>query len=99
MDVWNGETKFLRNRNATPLADLDAKSARFFRPEFSTTKLEHETPVPGILGIASLMASIPILATRRRAEEPEAKNAVKKGPTFASLGFVSGLEQCLARCN
>jgi hypothetical protein len=48
------------------------------RPEFLTTKLEHETyPVPGILGIASLMAGVAILATRRRAEEPEAKNAVK----------------------
>ena len=47
-------------------------------PEFSTTRLEHETyPVPGILGIASLMAGVAILATRRRAEEPEAKNAVK----------------------
>ena len=47
-------------------------------PEFLTTKLEHETyPVPGILGLASLMASVAILTTRRRAEEPEAKNAVK----------------------
>jgi len=45
-------------------------------PEFLTTKLEHETyPVPGI--IASLMASVAILATRRRAEEPVAKNAVE----------------------
>jgi hypothetical protein len=47
------------------------------QPESSTTKLEHETyPVPGILGIASLMASGAILATRRRGAEPEAKNAV-----------------------
>jgi len=47
-------------------------------PEFSTTRLEHETyPVPGILGIASLMAGAAILATRRRGAEPEAKNAVK----------------------
>jgi hypothetical protein len=46
-------------------------------PRFSTTKLEHETyPVPGILGIASLMAGVVILATRRRADEPEAKTAV-----------------------
>jgi uncharacterized membrane protein YczE len=46
--------------------------------EFLTTKLEHEVyPVPGILGIASLMAGAAILAKRRRAEEPEAKNAVK----------------------
>ena len=48
------------------------------QPESSTTKLEHETyPVPGILGIASLMASVAILATRRRAQGTEAKNAVK----------------------
>jgi hypothetical protein len=47
-------------------------------PGFSTTKLEHETyPVPGILGLVSLMASVAIVATRWRAEEPEAKNAVK----------------------
>jgi len=47
-------------------------------PEFLTTKLEHETyPVPGILGIASLMASVAIRATLRRAEESVAKNAVK----------------------
>jgi len=47
-------------------------------PEFSTTKLERETyPVPGILGIASLMAGAAILATRRRGAETEAKNAVK----------------------
>jgi hypothetical protein len=47
-------------------------------PEFLTTKLERETyPVPGILGIASLTASLAIFAARRRAEEPEAKNAVK----------------------
>ena len=37
------------------------------------------------------MASIAIFATRRRTEEPEAKNAIKQGPTFASLGFVLGL--------
>jgi hypothetical protein len=43
----------------------------------STTKVEHETyPMPGILGIASLMAGVAILATRRRADEPEAKTAV-----------------------
>jgi hypothetical protein len=47
-------------------------------PEFLTTKLEHETyPVPRILGIASLMASVAIRATLRRAEESVAKNAVK----------------------
>jgi hypothetical protein len=46
-------------------------------PGFSTTKLEHETyPVPGILGIASLLAGVVIVAMRRRAGEPEAKTAV-----------------------
>ena len=46
-------------------------------PAVSKTKPEHETyPVPGILGIASLMAGVVILATRRRADEPEAKTAV-----------------------
>jgi len=29
-DVWNGENKFRRNCNTAPLADLNAKSARFF---------------------------------------------------------------------
>jgi hypothetical protein len=47
-------------------------------PDFPTTKVEHETyPVPGILGMASFMGGVAILATRRRADEPEAKNAVK----------------------
>lgn len=47
-------------------------------PQFSTMKLEYETyPVPGILGIASLIAGVAILATRRRTDEPEARNAVK----------------------
>jgi hypothetical protein len=46
-------------------------------PGFSTTKLEHETyPVPGILGIASLLAGVAILTARQRADEPEAKTAV-----------------------
>ena len=46
-------------------------------PGFSTTKLERETyPVPGILGLASLMAGVAILASRRRADEPEAKTAL-----------------------
>ena len=46
-------------------------------PGFSTTKLERETyPVPGILGIASLMAGVAILARRRRADESEAKTAL-----------------------
>jgi hypothetical protein len=46
-------------------------------PGFSTTKLERETyPVPGILGMASLMAAVVILAKRRRADEPGAKTAV-----------------------
>ena len=47
-------------------------------PAFSTAKVAHETyPVPGILGVASLMAGLAVLAARRRADEPEAKNAVK----------------------
>jgi len=47
-------------------------------PGLSTTKVEHETyPVPGIiLSIASLMAGVVILATRRRADDPEAKAAI-----------------------
>jgi len=46
-------------------------------PEFLTTKLEHETyPVPGILGLVFLTAGVTILATRRRADELEAKSAV-----------------------
>ena len=46
-------------------------------PGLSTTKVEHETyPVPGILSIASLMAGGVILATRRRADDPEAKAAI-----------------------
>ena len=34
-------------------------------------------PVSGILGVASLIAGVAVFATRRRADEPEAKNAVK----------------------
>jgi hypothetical protein len=46
--------------------------------ETSTPKAEHKTnPVPGILGVASLTAGIVIFVTKRRADEPEAKNAVK----------------------
>jgi LPXTG-motif cell wall-anchored protein len=33
-------------------------------------------PVPGILGIASLMAGVVILARRRRADELEAKTTL-----------------------
>ena len=45
---------------------------------FSTAKVTHETyPVPGILGAASLMAGLAILATHRRADEPEAKTIVE----------------------
>jgi LPXTG-motif cell wall-anchored protein len=33
--------------------------------------------VSGILGVASLIAGVAVFATRRRADEPEAKNAVK----------------------
>jgi len=36
-------------------------------PAFSTAKVAHETyPVPGILGVASLMAGLAVLATSRR---------------------------------
>ena len=56
---------------------MTTKQAVTGPPGFSTRKLEHETyPVPGIIGIASLMAGVAILATRRRADEPEAKTAV-----------------------
>ena len=46
-------------------------------PESPTTKVGHETyPAPGILGLVCLTAGVAILATRRRADELEAKNAV-----------------------
>ena len=46
--------------------------------ESSTPKVEHKiNPVPGILGLASLTAGVGIFVTKRRADEPEAKNAVK----------------------
>jgi hypothetical protein len=46
-------------------------------PAFSTAKVAHETyPVPGILGVASLMAGLAVLATRRRADAPGAKTTV-----------------------
>jgi hypothetical protein len=46
-------------------------------PESPTTKVGHETyPAPGILGLMCLTAGVAILATRRRADELEAKNAV-----------------------
>ena len=46
--------------------------------ETSMPNVAHKTnPVPGILGVASLIAGVAIFATRRRADEPEAKNAVK----------------------
>lgn len=45
-------------------------------PESPTTKVGHETyPAPGILGLVCLTAGVAILATRRRADELEAKNA------------------------
>ncbi len=46
--------------------------------ESSITKAEHKTnPMAGILGIASLIAGIAIFSTARRADEPEAKHAIK----------------------
>jgi len=44
----------------------------------STPGAEQMTnPLPGILGLASLVAGVLIFVTRRRADEPEAKNAVR----------------------
>ena len=44
----------------------------------STPKAEHKTnPLAGILGVVILVGGIAILSTARRADEPEAKNAVK----------------------
>jgi len=46
--------------------------------ESSIPQVEHKTiPVAGILGIVALIAGIAIFATGRRADEPEAKQAVK----------------------
>jgi hypothetical protein len=46
--------------------------------ESSIPKVEHKTnPVTGILGLISLIAGAAIFATGRRADEPEAKHAVK----------------------
>ncbi|HWZ97246.1 MAG TPA: hypothetical protein VN025_05740 [Candidatus Dormibacteraeota bacterium] len=46
--------------------------------ESSTPKVERKTnPVPGILGVAPLAVGMVIFVTRRRADEPEAKNAVQ----------------------
>jgi hypothetical protein len=44
----------------------------------SVPAIERKTsPVAGILGLGSLIAGVAIFATRRRADEPEAKHAVK----------------------
>ena len=44
-------------------------------PKPPTAKVEHETyPAPGILGLVSLTAGAAIFATRRRADQPEAKD-------------------------
>jgi hypothetical protein len=49
-------------------------------PALSTAKVAHETyPVPGILGVASLMAALAVLATRRRADELGAKTRRRLG--------------------
>ena len=46
--------------------------------ESSVPAIERKTiPVAGILGIGSLIAGVAIFATRRRADEPVAKHAVK----------------------
>ena len=45
--------------------------------ESPITKIGHETyPAPGILGSMCLTAGVAILATRRRADELEAKNTL-----------------------
>jgi len=44
----------------------------------ATPRAEQMTnPLPGILGLASLVAGVLIFVTRRKADEPEAKNAVR----------------------
>ena len=46
--------------------------------ETSISKTEHKTnPMAGLLGVVSLIAGIAIFSTARRADEPEAKHAVK----------------------
>ena len=46
--------------------------------EAPTPKVEHRTsPAAGILGVISLIAGVGIFVTRRKADEPEAKYAVK----------------------
>ena len=46
--------------------------------ESSMPNVAHKTnAVSGILGVASLITGVAIFATRRRADEPEARNAVK----------------------
>lgn len=46
--------------------------------EAATPKVEHRTnPAAGILGVISLIAGVGIFVTRRKADEPEAKNAVR----------------------
>lgn len=44
----------------------------------STPIAKHKSiPAAGILGVMSLFAGVAILATRRRADEPNPKNAIK----------------------
>jgi hypothetical protein len=43
-DVWNGENKFRRNCNTAPLADLNAKSARFYSALVSAASQEVFAP-------------------------------------------------------
>jgi hypothetical protein len=44
----------------------------------SSPVVEHKTnPVAGILGVAFLLVGAAIFSTRRQADEPEAKHAVK----------------------
>jgi len=46
--------------------------------ESSIPKVEHKSnPLAGIFGVLSLIAGVAIFSTRRRADEPEPKHAVK----------------------
>jgi hypothetical protein len=48
------------------------------RTESATPKVERRTnPAAGILGVISLIAGVGIFVTRRKADEPEEKYAVK----------------------
>jgi nitrate reductase gamma subunit len=58
-------------QSMTPPKSPAAADSSIARPEHKTSAL------PGIIGGASLVAGIVLLATGRRRDEPEAKHAVK----------------------